>query len=383
MQNIFVSENDHFKWSKQREYILFLETIDDETREKAINSLYFLEQELGRNFLKAYSVNHPLRQKVSEKAKWQIEELIGFTDTLKTLKESDSNYDKLLSKLLSHSDVSTEAVTFVEIARMYSKERFKVSFIEEDKGKNTNKKTPDIQIINETNGEVFYIELTTLGKADLQKKISKNYEFFHNEFNYVIPQFSFYGKQKEMIEDEEYTDIKLIIDEAKKRVNQNNQIIYYSDSRFNFLLAPKNETENFNEICKLNNIRPIHFDSLPHDFDETNRINSRLIKAKQIPQEYNGLLYISVTPLYFMSSDMQTAIDRLAANITKYQNLIGIVLYTKIVNAGETVAIPLGKHFFSQKTIENLTYASLFISNSNCKILVSDETIGKIYKTLV
>ena len=79
MQNIFIIENDHFKWSKQREYILSLETINDAIRENAIDSLYFLEQELGRNFLKTYSVNHPLRQKISEKTKWQIEELIGFT----------------------------------------------------------------------------------------------------------------------------------------------------------------------------------------------------------------------------------------------------------------------------------------------------------------
>lgn len=383
MQKIFVSENDHFKWSKQREYILFLETINDATREKAINSLYFLEQELGRNFLKAYSVNHPLRQKISEKTKWQIEELIGFTDTLKTLKESDSNYDKLLSKLLSHSDASREAITFVEIARMYSKEPFKVSFIEEDKGKKTNEKTPDIQIINATNGEIFYIELTTLGNADLQKNISKNYEFFHNEFNYVTPLFSFYGKQKEMIADEEYRDIKLIIDQAKKKVKENNQIIYYSDSRFNFLLAPESHNENFNEICKHNNIRSIHFDSLRHNFDETSRINSRLIKAKQIPKNYNGLLYFSVSPLYFMSTDLRSVIDRLAANITKYQNLLGIVLYSKIVGTSEDVAMPFGKHFFAQKTIENLCYTSLFISNSNCKVLISGETIEKVYQTLV
>ncbi|WP_162128012.1 hypothetical protein [Flavobacterium phycosphaerae] len=352
MQNIFISENDHFKWSKQREYILSLETIDDTIREKAIDSLNFLEQELGRNFLKTYSVNHPLRQKISEKTKWQIEELIGFTDTLKTLKTSDSNYNKLLLKLLSHSDASSEAVTFVEIARMYNQEDFKISFIEEDKGKNKNDKTPDIEVINKINSDVFYIELTTLGKADSQKIISNNYNFFHNQFNYVPPQFPFYGKQKKIIIEEEYIDIKVIIDEAKRKVKENNQIIYYSDSRFNFLLAPERDTESFNEICKLNKIRPIHFDSLPHDFDETSRINSRLNKAKQIPQEYNGLLYISVTPLYFMLFDMQTAIDRLAANITKYQNLIGIVLYTKIVNAGETVTIPIGKHFFSQKKLK-------------------------------
>lgn len=84
MSLVINQEEDHFKWSKQREYVLSLETINENTSESAVDSVNFLEQELGRIFLKNFSVNHPLRQKISKKR--QIKELIELTDTLKTLK---------------------------------------------------------------------------------------------------------------------------------------------------------------------------------------------------------------------------------------------------------------------------------------------------------
>lgn len=382
MENIFNSESNHLQWATQREYLNNLETINESIRDNAIDALHFLEQELGRNFLKTYSVNHPVRQKISEKTKWQIVELIEFTNTLKALKSSDSNYKKLVQKLLSHSNRSTEGITFVEIAKMYFQEQFDISFIEEDKTKDNKTKTPDVKVINPNNGDVFYIELTTLGKSGDQNQISNNYDFFHKQFNEVQPLFSFYGEQTNTIDENDYPEIREIIKSVRNRVEKNSQTIYYSDNRFNFLLAPPSES-NFNKICKLNNIRPIHFVGLKYNFDETSRINSRIIKAKQIPQNYNGLLYFSVSPLYFMTTDMCKAINRLTANIAKYKNLLGIVLYSKIVGLGENKVIKFDNHLFARRTIDNLCQESLFIYNKNCDMLLAEETIQKIYKTLI
>ena len=52
MKNIFINERDHFKWGKQKEYISHLDTIDDDTKNKATNALSFLELEFGAHFLK-------------------------------------------------------------------------------------------------------------------------------------------------------------------------------------------------------------------------------------------------------------------------------------------------------------------------------------------
>ena len=225
-------------------------------------------------------------------------------------------------------------------------------------------------------------QITKLNNSDIQNEISDNYNFFHKQFNDIQPLFSFYGKQLKSIDKEEYPAISKIIADAKKKVKENNQIIYYSDCRFNFLVAPPCHDADFNEICERNNIRSIHFDGLPIDIKETSRLNNKIGKANQIPENDNGLLFISISPIYFMTTDLIPAIERLEANIAKYKNLVGLILFSEIVASKESTAVKMGNHCFSRKTIENLCRESLFIFNKGCSINLSEETIKKIYKAL-
>lgn len=380
MRKIFINDRDHFKWIKQKEYISHLDTIDENTKIKAIDALSFLEIEFGAQFLKTASINHPIRQMISNKVPFQVKDLIEFTETLQILKKENNNYNRLIQKLLSKNNAQTEGISLVNVARMFLKEELIVSFIDEIK----NKRTPDIKINNPNNDDVFFIEITKLNNSDYQKEISDNYNFFHNQFNNVQPLLSFFGKQFQLVDKKEYPEISKIIAEAKKKVNENNQIIYHSDRRFKFMLAPPSYDNDFNEICERNNIESIHFNGLPIDVDETSRINNKIGKANQIPENQNGLLFISISPIYFLTTDLIAAIERLEANIAKYKNLLGIILFSEIVAPKEPTQKKLGNnHFFSRKTIENLCRESLFILNNNCDIKLSEETLVKIYKALL
>jgi adenylate kinase family enzyme len=378
MKNIFINERDHFKWGKQKEYISNLDTIDDETKSKVINALSFLELEFGAQFLKITHVNHPVRQMISNKTAYQIKDLIEFSDTLQLLKKEDNNYNRLIQKLLSQKDAKTEGISLVDVARMFLKEGLTISFIDEIK----NSTSPDVKITNPNNNDVFLIEITKLNDSDNQNEIRDNYNFFHKQFNDIQPLFSFYGKQFKSIEKEEYPEISKIIADGKKKVKENNQIIYYSDCRFNFLLAPSSHDADFSEICKRNNIQSNHFDGLPIDMDETSRINNKIRKANQIPKDENGLLFIAISPLYFITTDHIAAIERLEANIAKYKNLLGIILFSEIVASKDSTVVKMGNHCFSRKKIENLCRESLFIFNEECNIKISNETIEKIYKAI-
>lgn len=378
MANIDNSDRIHLKWGYLREYFNKIDTIDTETRGKAIKSLNFLEQEFGGKFLKTSSNKHPVRQLISNRTSFDIKRLIEFTNTLALLKTSNCNYEKLIGKLRSETLAKIEGVPFVEIAGMLLKEKLEASFVVE-----TNEKTPDIRVVNVENGEMFFIEITILNDSEDHSIKSSNSCFFHEEFHYVQPQYSFYGKQKQIINIKEYPEIRQIIAGVKNKVREHGQIVYYSEKRFSFLLAPPPYDQNFNEICKENNIDSLRIEGLSLDFDQTPRINSKLKKAKQVSENYNGLLYISVSPLYFMTADIPAAIERLEANIAKYQNLLGIVLFTKIVSPKKETALRIGKHLFARRTIESFCYESLFIFNNNCDVRLSDETIQKIYRSLI
>lgn len=378
MKNIFVNDRDHFKWKKQKEYISHLETIDENTKIKAIDALSFLELEFGAQFLKTTSINHPVRYMISNKTPYQIMDLIDFTNTLKTLKEEDNNYKRLIEKLSSQEDAKTEGIPMINVARMFTKEDFIISFLDEIKSK----KTPDIKIDNPNNNDSFYVEITKLNDSDYQNQIRDNYILFHNQFNNKHPIIPFYGKQFETIEKRHYQEVKKLITDAKKRALETNQIIYHDDYRFKFLVAPSSLEKEINEIFKQSNLNINDFQGLSIDINETSRINNKICKANQIPENENGLLFISLSPLYFLITNISEVIKRLETNIGKYKNLLGIILFSEIVADMESEVKWYGKHCFSRKTIENLCKESLFIYNENCDIKVTAETIQKIYKVL-
>lgn len=384
-ENIFNTERDHYKWNKQKEYTCSQENIDEAARQEAVLALEFLEQEFGKHFLKTHSINHPVRQKISNTAPWQREELIKFTDTLRQLKLSDSNYAKLLNKLLGMKSAVEEGIPFVEVAQMCHKQGLDIFFVEEEK---TNlAKTPDIKVINKENGEIFYIEISTLNNSDDRNKVSRDYNFFYQEFNYGKPILPFFGWQKIKLGEEkkeeelQYAEIREIISDVRKRANENSQIIYYSDKRFCFLFAP-DDSENFNEICKKNGINAFNMESLTVSFDETSRINNKIGKAKQIPKDNNGLLYIFVSPVFFFASDLSVSIKRIEANIARYSNLLGIVLCSKIVDQREELVHPMENHLFTRRTIQNLSFESLLVYNGSCDVHLSEDTVAKIYRSL-
>lgn len=382
MKNISNSDYYYNRWNKQREFILSSDSIDKETKENIKNALFFLEGELGKSFFKSFSLNHPLKRKILNSAEWQVLNLIEFVETLKILKEYDSNYPKLLAKLLSETS-SDEAVAFVEIAKMYHKQNFQLSFLEE--ANKSKVRTPDIKVFDTENGFDFYIEVSELNESKaLQKSGEINY-FFVKEFHYKQPQFPFFGRQKTEILESDYEDIRKIIIDAKNKVLEHNQIVSYSDKRFEFVIVPNERADELEEVCSKSNGRLHDIDGLPIQLNETDRIIRGQIREKkaQIPEGSNGLLYIVINPVFFMIEDIIRSITKIEQSVSDSKNLIGVVLFTKIVADKEEVRQKAGKHFFSRRMVKNLCHELLFIHNSNCDVIISELTMEKIYKTFI
>ena len=76
-----------------------------------------------------------------------------------------------------------------------------------------------------------------------------------------------------------------------------------------------------------------NIEGLPIHFNLTNQIISKIKKEPyQIPLHFNGLLYFPVSPLYFMTTDINQIIERLENYITNLKSIIGIVIFSKIVD---------------------------------------------------
>ncbi len=378
---VFKQPTDHNKWNKQIEFASMMEGIEETKRTEFISALEFLETELGKGFLKSSSVNHPVRQKISNKADWQTQELIQFAATLQTLKTANSNYPKLKSKLLAFQKSKIEGIPFAEIAESYLKENFTVFFPDE----NNISKSPDIEITNPNNNDKFFIEVSMIKESDEREHLGNNYHFLLHQFHFVQPYAFVTGKQKESFAKEDYEGIAQLIADIKKQVAEKSEVVSYSDNRFEFWVAPESKLNELDKIAEQNGTTRNNVTGMPLNFDETDRlINNKKIKheAEQIPTDSNGIIYFPVTPLFFITTDLANAVIRLEEYIAKFQNLLGIVLYSKILNPREEEFAEIEKHYFSRKMIGGvLCRELLFVYNHNCQLKIQKESLQKIYCT--
>lgn len=354
------------------------DNIDEATREELVSAFVFLDEELGNGFLKTTGFNHPVVQKISNKADWQIRELIRFVATLKRLKETDSNYSKLIRKLLAFEKSKSEGVPFIEIAENYLMVDFQVRFPDET---NTSK-SPDIEVIHPKNNDRFFIEVSMVNESDERDFISDNYSFLRNQFRFVPPIYLCTGRQKMKISRDDYAKIQKIISDGKKQVEVTQDLFSYSDEKFEFTLAPSGREEELGKVCEQNGTTRNDISSLPLNFDDTERIISNKLnrEIRQIPFDSNGIIYLKVNPLFFIIVDCTSLIERLRCYISGYTNILGVVLYSNVIRSQEETFREMGKDVFSRKMFHGvLCRELLFVYNHKCDVKLAEETIQKIY----
>lgn len=375
---VFKIAEDHYKWDKQKEYALINERLDKKKRKEYYNALLILEEILGKDFLKSSHRNNPVRQMIIEKTEFRFYEIINFAETLRELQKTDINFKELQKKLLPTNKSTQEGVPFVEIADRFVRQKFKVNFPVE----NNIDKSPDIKIKAADNDDIVFIEVSSLNENQERIATRNNYYFFHKNFHYLPPYYSFIGKQKELIDEKRYEEISEIIAQAKKKVEKHEQIVCYTDRHFNFIIVPKKHENELNKIVENENLSLNNIDGLPLNFNLTNQIISKIKKeASQIPSGYNGLIYFPVSPLYFMTTPIEYMIARIEEYLKSFKNILGVVVHSKIVDNNKEQVITIDKHIYRRKVIKNLSYESLYIHNKNSELLISHETFKKVYET--
>ncbi len=239
-QKAFKNPEYLFKWAKQIEYISLTEDITDLLKAEIIGSYSFLRNELGNGFLKTNKVyrrfkHHPIHSMLSNKAPWQMKDLVRFTQNLKQIKANEiSNYPYLLKKLKPSISCRNEGIPFTDIAASFIASGFEVCFLEERK----NTKTPDIKVLNNETQEHFFIEVSKLHDSGERIDFSNNYHKLFFKLHDTPPNLPCSCIQLEFISDSEMERIYTTLDSLKEMALKNDELITYIDKFIDIAIVP-------------------------------------------------------------------------------------------------------------------------------------------------
>lgn len=377
--DVFREISDHFNWDKHIEYAARGSEVEESKRKEWIEVLTFLKQELGTGFLKTSGKNHALFRKVTEKAPWRTAELIAFVTTLQRLKNSDSNYIKLIRKMGSAQTCEKEGIPFTEIAQMYLNSGFRIRFPEEIQGQ----KNADIEIQCPVSNDQFYIEVSKLAESEERNLLDGNYKVLSHEFNFQGYCLPFSCAQLRYIAPEEMPGVLSTIKSIKEMAFEKRDIIYYADDKIRLTMAHPDKVAELENWIECHDYRKGLLGP-PLNFNETNRISNYKIEQEiiQIPPNVTGLIYIPANALYFWGPDFAEATGLLQRRMNNYPNLLGLAVYAYLIHDITPVSVVTNGHYYSIKKMNDVVIRHfLFVRNTHYKGRLAETTIKKIYSS--
>jgi hypothetical protein len=367
------------------QYLTYISTLKDEVspelKLKIESSYSFLRKEFGETFLSNHVKNHPVGSKIFNRAPWQLEELVDFTNTLKVLKEYDSNYESLLAKLKSRDRAKAEGVPMVEIAQMFLSNGLKVRF---EPSVDYHKK-PDLEIFDTLTNEKLFGELTILNDSDDRNKKSDDYHILFRMLELTPPYAQYSCIQKQPLTDDARDSLSKSIPMWKEKVVNENAFQTFGNEFISIAFSSEEKIDLLKEWCEAYELELNEVKGCNLEFDETKRIiNNKLKeKASQIPPSHNGIVFIRVNPLYFHSDGVVNSLNRIPQNLSLYPNVLGIVLFSFLTFEKQDNLIQIEKSFLSIKQTNRLTSRYLlYLANPSVDLKISSSVLDRVVTSL-
>jgi len=376
---IFQQGTDNFEWPKLIEYAHKETEIRLNVRKKWVNALLFLRKEFGEKFLQSQKHQHPLFNILTAKSLAEIKVLLNFAATLQELKNSRKSYEKILNKLKSPSKCKKEGLPFIEIAQMLYKRGFAINFQQEK----LNQKNADIEVSYPATGDRFFIEVSELEESLVRKMLDENFRNLSHAFQFDGSSLPFSCQQEAFLPNSEMQEVLIKIKQLKEAALQDKAVKVFKTEKISFAVCHPDAIEDFIEWCNNNNQRK-GLNGPALDFNETSRIcNNKIAKAKQIPQDSSGLIYLTINWIYFLVFNSQQNIDKIQRQMESYENLLGIVIFSKINGGDDNLRPFIDKdHFYLIKNLNSITCRHLlFVFNKNYKGALSAKTLTRLFKS--
>jgi len=365
-------------WDDYLTYIQNMDEVSSELKVEVKEAYAFLRSEFGEKFLLSDIRGHAVAAKIFQRAPWQLEDLVSFVNVLKELRDMDSNYSSLLSKLRPRDRSRSEGVPIVELARMILLAGLRIKIEPEVQFR----KKPDLEISNPFNGESIYGELSILDESDERKGKSDIHFVLFRMIETTPPYLHYSCKLNAKFGSEKFQEMEEFVNKCKEEVINNKSFQIFENSYFIVGLAVEERLDDLKEWIESNQLNLDEISGLELDYDDSKRIVNNKIdeKARQLPDSHNGLIFIRVKPLFFFSDGVNNVLPLAQMKLGRYPHVVGLIIYSTIGFQKDTSVIPLDGGFLSLKQIDRLTSRyTLFILNKKTDLKIADDTLKKIF----
>lgn len=356
--------------------------LTDEEKVRVKKAFAFLKNEFGAGFLKDVDREHYFYFHIHNYAPPSRLWFAYLAEMIESVKNFP-NYNSLLRRLKNPKKFR-EAYTVLETAFNFRNVGFDIEFDSAVtiSGKN---KVPDLKLINIKTKESFYCEVSVSYTSVKQNEAT---ETELEIFNTVIstPGLEFAGRIIRTLSDVERTKIKDKILIFAKSVSEElgfGMLIIEGVLMLGY--ATQDNVEKLEDWAKNNGCNLRSFEGPNFDVNELRRIENKINeKKKQLPYDSANIIMIYDGDFFYSIRSIHEAIAFLEYSLSKIPDITAIIIQGKFMGTINPISLKFGQHLFIQKMGKD-TYVEqyLIILNKFCKTPITDDTISRIYQSIV
>ena len=371
------------EWNTWERYIQRLDELelDAEQKEHVTTAINFLQDTLGKYFLKEVGPDHLIFKKLIE---GKHEGIVWLARMIKLFQLSQDDFkDVLLPHIKSVQKFQEQGLPFLEIGGTFRAAGFEVRFLKEIKTGST----PDIQVIHKEMQQKLFIEVSQLRERTGRVKIGEFYQRMALAIETGKPHIPHGGRFLAVPDEKQEAELVTIINATQKQAFEEKKFLTVQSEFAELGFAHEDclaELETWLRERKY----PIYSTYGPSlEVDETSRIAGFKIgnKARQLPADQLGLIYLTVRPEHFLVKEVadQELINAIKRELTKYSQVLGFVMYAKLdadVDWEGIVYRGLNCHVV-KKSCDDVRLDLLFVFNEKCNVPVLPGTLDSLFKT--
>lgn len=366
-------------WAKMINSCSSIEGLAEKEIKEAQDAFRTLKDVLGEHFLgMVFSKDHPIFFNLINMVVWTRRWIIWVASALKNSLIYDK--ERILIKSFKSLDRYYEALSLLKYTDKLYKAGLKITIAPP-----VGNKIPDIQIINEANGETVIIEVSVQYESEREKKATKTMMAIFSVVIQSTSGMAFSGAVYKTMADKHLSEI---INQVNTfAINAKTENIFSRmciPHTLDIAIAPNDNDPKLVQWAKERGMQPGEFSGPDDGVNHIHRLEGKVDKEqKQINHTGPGIVVIEDNSFYFRTSDITEIIAKVEDIAYKHANMSVLIVSGGFRGSSTDETKKVGDHYYVRVVDNDLSVDQYIVMvNKYSDYPISQDTFGIILSAL-
>lgn len=368
-------------WKQLSDNAREIEGLSPIERDYSARSFLYLEQVLGKDFLKRIEkTSHPLNYLIANFVPWTRHKIVRFADALRTVSGS-VNFDLFVDSLEDYEKFSHNLLVVEGTAKLVN-DGLQATF-EPTLPVSNNQKQPDVKLEHAATGETLYMEFAIQNSSRGAQEAFDAMDAISSRFMRLGVNLLWAGRMFKTPAVPHLRDLAIQLDNAISRAQSEECFVdMVEEGTCEIAVCPDTARELMERWCSARGLQTGQFQGPPYNDNTVERLKRKLEKEqRQLPKGVPNAILILDTDAFFRAREIRSLINDIEEEVFKYPHVSIAIIQGQHLAGLPPEVVQKGEHRYTRKRVDDVyTQECLTLLNRYSPMPLSAAVMSKFLR---